>query len=337
MDTSITPLGIIQKTLITFILLSLIAIGIIGVFKLFGSTSDPFALLAALFSFSRERIIVNASPEPAESGQNLHVAWIHEGKSQEGSYQFLYPCKSGISFRTVTSTAIPCNASLPLSLVTAWDVIPVNDTDAPITLSISIQFYPNGEATAGVSGVTTLGVLPVDLGHTPPPSSSATSPAPAPATDSAAKSGVKPGQEKVTRYPVKITSSDQPILPNGKPDLVVTIVNIGTVNEATGAFSATSSVRVAEPGGVVFDISNIGTAVSGTWEFAANLPTDSGLFVSDPQPSLKPGEKIRYTLGFRALAKSGPNTVTITIDPRNAVNDSNRANDFVSTTIFRMD
>lgn len=77
-----------------------------------------------------------------------------------------------------------------------------------------------------------------------------------------------------------------------------------------------------------------GTAVSKKWKFAANLPTDYGDFQSELQNELSPGDRVRFTIGFRHPRRQGENPAVITVDPQNELHDANRANDHATTTIY---
>ena len=117
----------------------------------------------------------------------------------------------------------------------------------------------------------------------------------------------------------------------------VSVNATGRIDDSTGEFQPAATVTRVQQAGVVFEVTNIGTAVSDPWRFSANLPTFAGVFTSDPQLALAPGERIRFTIGFRYLTQSGPNAVVFTLDPGNAIKDSNRANDVATTTVIRSD
>ena len=138
---------------------------------------------------------------------------------------------------------------------------------------------------------------------------------------------------KIVLYPIGGVSNF-PILPNGISDLFLQIIDTGIIDDA-GNFIHATSTGEGQQTGIVFDVWNFGTAVSGPWRLLAELPTFAGNFTSEPQKSLAPGEKIRFTIGFRLLTNPGPNNVTIIIDPQNELNELNRVNNIVSATVIR--
>lgn len=137
-----------------------------------------------------------------------------------------------------------------------------------------------------------------------------------------------PGPKKITTYPGGI------IRPGGHPDLAISIIQTGLMDK-NGDFIATSSVPKDFEAAILFEVRNIGDASSGGWKFFANLPVTEGNFTSEPEPSLAPGDRIRFTIGFGELLNAGSNKATIIIDPEDLISDSNRANNSASTTLLR--
>lgn len=141
-----------------------------------------------------------------------------------------------------------------------------------------------------------------------------------------------PGTPTQTTYPAGGTQTTAPLY--GKPDLQVTITQTGylTTNN-TNSFVSSKTVPNNERGAVKFTVTNMGTNVSGTWDFEAVLPTTSSYtFQSDTQESLRPGEKIDYVLGFDS-ARNGDREITVTIDPDHHVSESNESNNEDSATV----
>lgn len=141
-----------------------------------------------------------------------------------------------------------------------------------------------------------------------------------------------PGTATHTTYPAGGTQTTAPLY--GKPDLLVTITQTGylTTNN-TNSFVASKTVPNNERGAVKFTVTNVGTNVSGRWDFEAVLPTTSSYtFHSDTQESLRPGEKIDYVLGFDS-ARNGDREITVTVDPDHDVSESNESNNEDSATV----
>lgn len=145
-------------------------------------------------------------------------------------------------------------------------------------------------------------------------------------------SGAVAGEAQTKIYP---RSSAFQVLPNGVSDLAAQIINTGVIDDASGEFSVATSVPRNQQAAIVFDIVNIGTAVSDSWNFSANLPSPDGYFNSETQPPLKPGDRIRFTIGFKNLNQPGENKAILTVDPKNAIRDANRNNDYATATLIR--
>lgn len=117
-------------------------------------------------------------------------------------------------------------------------------------------------------------------------------------------------------------------------DLSVKILSIGTVDKTTGVYTQTTALRASDRIAVHFSVENIGTKESGAWNFAAPLPTFPWyIFQSDYQESLKPGDRIEFTIGFDNIEKADGNVVRINVDPNNQVNEASKTNNTASTTI----
>ncbi len=121
---------------------------------------------------------------------------------------------------------------------------------------------------------------------------------------------------------------------SGLPDLAVTITQTGYLTgPSTDDFVAGNTVPTGTNPAVKFSITNVGTNVSGTWNFSANLPTSNSFtYTSNPQQSLRPGERIDFTLGFNQ-AQGGNRTITITADPSNQIVESNEGNNSAAQSI----
>lgn len=125
------------------------------------------------------------------------------------------------------------------------------------------------------------------------------------------------------------TGGTAPAALYGLPDLAVDITAVGylTSND-TSTFVASTIVPDGKRGAVKFTVRNAGTNSSGNWTFDAKLPTTGSDYTyhSNSQKSLLPGDRIDFVLGFDH-ADDGDQTVTVTVDPNNRVNESNERND----------
>ncbi len=116
---------------------------------------------------------------------------------------------------------------------------------------------------------------------------------------------------------------------NGRADLVVRMIDTGIVNRSNGSYSISSFASSADRVAVRFEVENIGSTATGSWKFQATLPTSdsvNAVYNSDTQPTLNPGEKRTYTIGFENLKNSGTNTVTVNVDSASQVTEANENN-----------
>ena len=125
------------------------------------------------------------------------------------------------------------------------------------------------------------------------------------------------------------TGGTAPAALYGLSDLTVDITAVGylTSND-TSTFVASTVVPDGKRGAVKFTVRNAGTNSTGNWTFDAKLPTTGSDYTyhSNSQKSLLPGDRIDFVLGFDH-ADDGDQTVTVTVDPNNRVNESNERND----------
>lgn len=115
------------------------------------------------------------------------------------------------------------------------------------------------------------------------------------------------------------------------PDLAIRIVDVGTVGRQGSTFMPAASVGRGERPAIVFDVLNIGTAVSGRWQFTANAP--AGPFVSAFYQPLGPGEGVRLTVSFPELRGEGGSTLTVGVAPWSPASDADQANN-TATAVF---
>lgn len=286
--------------------------------------SPLLSSLLEVFYSAKEEILVRAEPAAVAAGGKLNISWRHEAKSEEGIYELRYFCVEGVAVRLASGENLECSKPFHPSGVSSLTLIASSSRSDPAQVSVSVGFVPRGSREAKVSGSVTIAVSPLSAGQ------------------GQGQSVLKPsgGTPVATPRLAEIRTKVYPVgpqlrtLPGGVPDLGVRIIDIGMVDEASGDFVHATSTRRGAQAAVVFEVSNIGTAVSKKWQFAANLPINYGDFQSELQSELAPGDRVRFTLGFRHPRARGANQVVITVDPRNELRDANRDNDYATTTII---
>ena len=141
----------------------------------------------------------------------------------------------------------------------------------------------------------------------------------------------KAGQETSTTTQISGTHGGAALY--GLADLAVVIDQKGYLATTSAqSFVASSTVPSGSRPAIVFTVKNIGTNVSGSWNFTATIPTaTSYVYTAPAQQSLRPGESIQFTLGFDQANKGSGKVISIHINPNGS--DSNSANNNASTTL----
>ena len=273
-----------------------------------------------------EKMHVALAPEDIESGKATIITWEHVSKGENGSYTLNYPCASGVSLKTsIESRSIICDVPYPFSgntLSIAVTSLKNHSVDVPLTVS----FTREGETVPSLSGSKILTIKNNSIAEVG--SGNGT-------TNNGGTGTLQPGQKTEKVYAMtpgqKTLTPEDPL---GKPDLKPFIIETGSVDPITNVFTASSSVRLGQRAAVRFIVSNIGTKSSGAWTFAASIPTfPSQLFDSETQPSLSPGDRVEFTLGFDAIYENGDRQFTINVDPIGSVREASEDNN-IARTIF---
>lgn len=195
---------------------------------------------------------------------------------------------------------------------------------------LSSQIFPSGDGDADLvvlppsDDVISFGEDTVPVATTTPATTTPTTPAPT--------TPAQPGTPTTVVVPIQVPAS---VNYHGLPDLVIEDVQTGYLTAAnTNTFRASSRVPDGERGAVKFAVVNRGTNVAGSFRFEAELPTSpSYTYKSSNQQGLRPGERIEYVLGFDRTRTGDNRTITIEIDSRDEVSESNERNNSRSITI----
>lgn len=248
---------------------------------------------SSLFSGRAASIAISA-PAEVTASTPFTVSWEYT-PSETGSYAFLYQCQSSMHFETADASAeIPCGASLTLPpSVMSVDIKAKLTGKSSVSVPFSIIYVPSATSSTSVQGGATILVSPAT--STP-----------------------------IVSTPT--TPTAKPAAPTGPADLSVRIISVS----ADQSGNATA----------VFDIANTGSGASGTYHFEAQLPVtqypygttqQAYKYTSPAQASLAPGDHIVSTLHFSGAQLGG--VFSVTVDPAEVVNDSNRTNNYVYQTL----
>ena len=295
--------GLLANILAVAGFIILIVIIVWGAYHLLRLTG---AGISSLFSNTGTEIQITTPTTPVESGKAFPLAWDYS-PSEDGNFAVLYQCKAGFRFETnaPSRAALPCGNAINVGGDKTINLVPVLTGTTTLDVPVSVVFVPAAtSSTERPQGATTVKVTGGSTTATPAPTNSGS-------TGSA--------------------TTPRPAAPAGKPDLSVRILSVGTVNAVTGAIE-NRYPGPEEIAAVQFDIANNGTGSTGSYAFTVSLPIQGGyVYTSPAQNALTPGSHIVNTLRFKPV-QSGGGTVTVSVDPYGAVNESNESNN--TGTIF---
>lgn len=118
------------------------------------------------------------------------------------------------------------------------------------------------------------------------------------------------------------------------PDLAVHINSVGVLNKYNNQFLYTNSYSIDDRIAVKFDVENLGGQNTGYWYMRINIPTQNGSYQTyGPLPSLSPGQKTSFTIGFDNTI-GGNQNILITADYNNSISEYNKSNNTASQSIY---
>lgn len=274
-------------------LIGFIVVGVIIIWGIVHAAQLASPWFSSLFSQKTATVEV-ATPDSATSGTPFTVSWKYT-PTVNGHYAFLFPCQSGLLFKTAAAgggdTNVPCGASFSIP-----------DNNKTITLTPSVA-----TPTTGVTSIK----VPLSIVYIPANGSAHVSGTHVVTINSAPVVTPKVG-------PAPTTTHVNPVQ-TGPADLSVRILNINADPYGNGM--------------IEFDIANNGGSSTGVWYFQVSLPTNTGYtYFSPPQKSLAPGDHIVNTLQFSQISQYG-GIISVQVDPANMVPETNKGNNYASQQV----
>ncbi len=351
--------NIATKVLALFGLVAILALGsfaTISVARYIPTGLEGIATAAVSFSsifVPAEKVVVTLSPSEVESGKTLELSWQHISKEGDGSYSINYPCISGVEMKVKDSAAsqtIFCNTPFPYMgdadrvILTA-----ISSKNRFVDVPLSIHFTRNGKMTPSVMGAMTLTITNTSI------------------ADSSAYLEEKSNANKTLSGELSLPKMDAPVAPSapvapaakkatpqnkmyvlrgmpptastpeyGKADLKPTVIETGSVDKVTNAFTAKPALYRGDRAAVRFSVANLGTKSSGAWSFNIVVPTfPNETFHSETQASLAPGDRIEFTLGFDAIYEDGDRTLVVNADPTGSIQEASEENN-IARAVFTL-
>jgi hypothetical protein len=311
---NLTVKGLLGAILVVFVLILILISASYLPRVMRGISSSLSAALYTIF-VPAENATVTADKKIVSSGEDFTINF-KKGDTPAGLFAVSYSCDSSANLFSVE----------PAGLKTI-------DCDTPYYLlanNTSIKIRPETEdnvvrlVITGISEdnetlkVTTVGVVRITITNDFVGTIAISD-------DEAEATTTTPTESNVPTY-VPPQTVIQPVY-YGKPDLALRLIQTGLLNGGTNMLTNQTQFSRNDMAGVKFEIRNDGDVATGPWYFTASLPSlSTPIYNSNIQNSLKPGDKIVYTLGFTNLTNEKAGLITINADPQNTVYESNEAN-----------
>lgn len=254
----------------------------------------------------------------------VELTWENAGRP--GSYLFSYSCTEGVAIDLTDEAgerSINCDTNYNVGDVTTLTLSAQSEKERYANIDYTVSFLGTNDTTPRAAGSESLTVVNPDIRNLL-----------AVETDTTTEEGAAATSEEPTVEPVIPTTPSNPTTPpfeqeytyaiptsdpNGRTDLAVRFLNVGTL---VGNSFVAGAVEQDESGAIQFEVKNLGTKTSNDWTYTVALPT-GGNYQSPDQDPLKPNERAVVTIGFPAGADA-QHTFTVTIDTdgdRSSLND----------------
>ncbi|OHA26568.1 MAG: hypothetical protein A3C06_03270 [Candidatus Taylorbacteria bacterium RIFCSPHIGHO2_02_FULL_46_13] len=289
-----------------------------------------------------EKLTLYSDQTTLHSGDETVMSWVHKNKKGDGVYSLWYPCVDKLYLGVKTETGdktLLCDMKSTLyskdDLVT---IIAVSENDQATAIPVALFYTRSDDSANPLSSSVTISIIgdtkepPSEISPTLKPVEPAAATPTPPIVTAPVKKAPTAGTRTEKTYVVGTTT--KPAQPYGKTDLAPRILEVGTIDKVTNAFTATTTLRASDRIAVRFEVENLGTANSGHWQFNAVLPTfPNYIFESDGQQPLAPGDKIEYTIGFDNVELDTDGRFVINVDPTSSIPEASESNNIATTTI----
>ncbi len=331
-----------KKTTLTKVLaiLGFLAIIVLAVWlavKIVSVIPSAFSSLASLadsvYNYDREmKLEVATENSVVNAGEAFTISWTNMRKN--GTYTFSYSCIDGVSVdirdKEGNIEALSCDTPLDLKNATSLEIRVSSEKSRFVDVPYSVTFTENGNEEAVSTGNSTVTIVNATIptsGIVQEEDSETEEETAAPEPSKTVTTPSTPRYTPGTPIVTKKTIYTMPVSdPNGKIDLQVTFLGVGTISGST--FIKKNSIDIDDQGALQFEVKNIGTKTAEDWDYTAKLPGDI-TYTSDDQKALKPNERAVITLGFEGLSDDGSEKVSVEVTAKNDVKKSN--NEFTQT------
>lgn len=297
-----------------FVVTILIIWGAVNTAKLIPSAltglSSAAVTLTSVFIPGEERIILSPSNNVVDINEPFTLTFEHTKNNDSGNYSLTYNCVGDLVFEIGNGeyTKVACDTPLDFTN-TELRIIPISSVSRFLDTIITITYTKDDGSK--ITGSTTITVVNEDVTNS--------------------KEVITPTvtEGERTDIIVPISGSTNFSDPNGRVDLAARVISTGIVDIETNEYTATDTITSRDRVGLRFEVENLGTKASGTWDFTTVLPTQTIYFYnSESQRSLNPGDRIEFTIGFDGVKTSNPEIV-INVDPGGYIGESNEENNIL--------
>jgi len=306
------------------IILIILAFAIIKfVPRIFNGLANVSSSVTETIRGSDNAINVTVNDSDLSDKEIFRLSWNYNQKV-DGIYTVSYACTDGAIFDLISDEGnkrLICNTPYNLGSAKQADLVAnYSETNTFADIPIVISFLKEGSESSNISGQTIVTVKKTDDAvdeETPTELEENTSGSNENASNNSnvtiSSTPTPPTSNRTVSSPTSVVINPGP---SGLADLA--IINVTSLpNQSTTQFT----------------VANIGGRNTGIWQFTYSSPTTPREIEASPaQPSLAPGQSIRYTLSF---ARQDNNTegIAIIVDPGNIVSESNESNNTAAINI----
>jgi len=319
--------------------IALILWGAVSVARLvpsaFSNLATAAITLTSVFQPSGDTLELSLENSVVDSGIPFTVSWDYSPE-EDGIYAFSYGCRDGLtmSFLADQGEYEEVTCETPTTVISDADslrLVATSEDNRFLDAPIALAYITDGDVITTDERTITIVNEDITNSRSSIDDTTEDSTGGSGSTGSTGGFGLTAGEKEEELF--EITPETTPVDPNGRPDLVPTITAVGIIDEDTNEFFATSTASVHDRVAVQFTVENIGTGVSGPWNFVSVLPARKITFFRPEvsQRSLAPGDRIEYTIGFDGVKTIDEVEIRINVD--NAPGDVNKANNITGTKI----
>lgn len=295
-----------------------------------------FSSLASLADsvYNNEQRAQNFETSPSDrvvnSGESFTLTWNDMGA--DAGYAFRYACAEGIAISVRNSSGdiinVSCDTSLSLGSRTNLEAVIASERSrfADIQYTVSVFDTSSGDNLAeAMNKVTVVNAsIPQSsqlaeeeseeeveeevVDETP---EEVATPTPTPTTP--------PPPQFIEEEIFAIPVSD----PNGFTDLAVRYIGVGVLGN-NNIFVPQTIIDNDVRGAFQFEVKNVGTKTSESWQYTATLPSGAS-YESNNQVVLRPNERAIITLGFNLQGQTGVRGFGATVSGGADINTQNNA------------